>query len=491
MQRANNPKTSDRLNQVLTVAQMRDSEQALIDAGISVDALMQSAGRGAGEWVRRAAAGRMVTVLCGPGNNGGDGYVIAQHLLEHGNPVRVVPAREPATDAARNARTRYRGPLLAADARSDALQQAWGDRVLVDCLFGSGLTRALPDDLANLLGALAASHKHRIAIDVPSGIESDSGAALNPGLPAWDLTLALGAWKFAHWTLPAPERMGATMGMLKLVDIGVAAMPGAARVLARTSIEVPPIDAHKYTRGLAAVVGGAMPGASLLAADAAMHAGAGYVKLVAPERPDGMPHDLVFAAAADAASMMRELSDRRTAAALIGPGLGRDRRALTLLSALLASRLLAVIDADALMLLSPGLLPRRAGGLLLTPHEGEMAALENRFGLPSDAPRPVRALALARLAKAVVLFKGPDSMIAAPDGTLILSPRAPSWLSVAGSGDVLSGIALGRLAVTRDPLRAAQEALWLHGEAARIAGPAFTASQLADTVQAAIARGLA
>ena len=469
-----------RLNQVLSVAQMREGEQALIDSGTSVDTLMQIAGRGAGEWVRRVAAGRMVTVLCGPGNNGGDGYVIAQALLEHGNPVQLVPAREPATDAARTARAQYRGSVLAADARPHS-------DVLVDCLFGSGLTRALPDDLAAQLCALVASHKHRIAIDVPSGIESDTGAALNPGLPNWDLTVALGAWKFAHWTLPA----AATMGMLKLVDIGVAAMPGAARVLSRPSIEAPPIDAHKYTRGLAAVVGGAMPGAPLLAADAAMHGGAGYVKLLAPQRPDGMPHDLVFAAAADAASMMRELSDRRTAAALIGPGLGRDERARMRLSALLASRLLAVIDADALMLLSPGLLPRRAGELLLTPHDGEMVALEHRFGLPSDAPRAVRALALARLAKAVVLFKGPDSVIAAPDGSVILSPRAPSWLSVAGSGDVLAGIALGRLAATRDPLRAAQEALWLHGEAARIAGPAFTASQLADSVRAAITRGLA
>ena len=479
----------ERLNQVLTVAQMRDAEHALIDAGTSVDALMQSAGRGAGEWVRRVAAGRTVTVLCGPGNNGGDGYVIAQALLEHGNPVQVVPAREPATDAARNARARYRGPVLAGDARPHG-------EVLVDCLFGSGLTRALPDDLATQLGALAASHKHRIAIDVPSGIESDNGAALNPGLPMWDLTIALGAWKFAHWAISARAGMGATMNMLKLVDIGVADVPGAARVLARPAIEVPPVDAHKYTRGLAVVVGGAMPGAPLLAADAAMHAGAGYVKLIAPERPNGMPHDLVCVTAPDAAALQDELSDKRIAAVLVGPGLGRDDAAKARLVAVLNSISPAVIDADALMLLSPGLLPRRAGELLLTPHEGEMAALENRFGLPSNAPRPVRALALARLARAVVLFKGPDSVIATPDGTLILSPRAPSWLSVAGSGDVLAGIALGRLAVTRDPLRAAQEALWLHGEAARIAGPAFTASQLAGTVQAAIgqatiARGLA
>jgi hydroxyethylthiazole kinase-like uncharacterized protein yjeF len=474
------PRETDRLTQVLTVVQMRDAEAAVIDAGTSVDALMQTAGRGAGEWVRRMAAGRPVTVLCGPGNNGGDGYVIAQHLVEHGNPVQVLPAREPTTDAARTARALYRGPVLAADARPH------GD-LLVDCLFGSGLTRALPDDLANLLGWLAASHKHGIAIDLPSGIDSDSGAALNPGLPTWDLTVALGAWKFAHWSLPACTAMGA----LKLVDIGVAEVPDAARVLQRPVIEPPAFDAHKYTRGLACVVAGIMPGAALLAAESTMRSGAGYVKLIAPERIEGMPHDLVFAPAGDAASMMRTLADRRTTAALIGPGLGREERARMKLSALLASRLLAVIDADALMLLSPGLLPRRIGGLVLTPHEGEMVALENRFGLPSDAPRPARALALAQLAKAVVMFKGPDTVIAGPDGTLLIAPRAPSWLSVAGTGDVLAGITLGRLAVTRDPLRAACEAVWLHGEAARLAGPAFTASRLAEAVPGAMARGLA
>jgi hydroxyethylthiazole kinase-like uncharacterized protein yjeF len=474
------PRETERLTQVLTVAQMRDAEAALIDAGSSVDALMQIAGRGAGEWVRRVAAGRMVTVLCGPGNNGGDGYVIAQHLLEHGDPVQVVPAREPATDAARNARALYRGPMLAADVRPA------GD-VLVDCLFGSGLTRALPDDLAGQLGALAAGHHHRIAIDVPSGIESDTGLALNPGLPAWDLTVALGAWKFAHWTMPACT----TMGEPKLVDIGVAQVPGAARVLQRPVIEAPTAHAHKYTRGLACVIAGAMPGASLLAADATMRSGAGYVKLIALDRIEGMPHDLVLAPASDVASMMRTLADRRIAAALIGPGLGRDERARDTVAALLGSTLPAVVDADALMVLLPDLLPRRIGGLVLTPHEGEMVALENRFGLPSDASRPARALALARLTRAVVVFKGPDTVIAGSDGAMLLAPRASSWLSVAGSGDVLAGITLGRLAVTRDPLSAACEAVWLHGEAARLAGPAFTASRLAEAVSGAMVRGLA
>ena len=487
MPRANESDTDERLNQVLTVAQMREAEAALINAGTSVDTLMQTAGRGAGEWVRRFAAGRPITMLCGPGNNGGDGYVIAQHLIEHGNPVQVVSALEPATDAARKVRGLYRGPVLAGDALLHALQQAEGDRVLVDCLFGSGLTRALPEEVARQLGALAAGHKHRIAIDLPSGIESDSGATLNPDLPKYDVTIALGAWKFAHLAQPA----AAAMGMLKLVDIGVVPVPGAARVLARPQIEAPPVNAHKYTRGLVAVIGGAMPGAPLLSAKAAMRAGAGYVKLLAPQRVEGLPPDLVFMPVLDAGAMLRELADRRTSAVLIGPGQGRDERARTRLAALLASRLPAVIDADALMLLSPGLLPRRLGGLILTPHDGEMAALENRFGLPGDPTRPERARALAQLVQAVVVFKGPQSIIAAPNGTVLIAPSAPSWLSVAGSGDVLAGIMVARLAVTCNTLRAAQEALWLHGEAARLAGPAFTASQLVDAVRGAMASGLA
>ncbi|OYZ40060.1 MAG: hypothetical protein B7Y31_07110 [Novosphingobium sp. 16-62-11] len=145
------------MRQVLTVAQMRAAEDDLISAGTSVDALMQQAGRGAGEWVRRIAGGGSVTVLCGPGNNGGDGWVIAEYLREHGNAVRVIAAREPATEAARTAKSLYSGEVRNADA------DVSGD-VFVDCLFGSGLTRVLPEDLAALLDRLAAGHRHRIEI---------------------------------------------------------------------------------------------------------------------------------------------------------------------------------------------------------------------------------------------------------------------------------------------------------------------------------------
>ena len=451
---------------------MRDAEQALIDAGSSVEALMDVAGRGAGEWVWRLSGGRPVTVLCGPGNNGGDGWVIAETIRERGGDVAVISPREPGTDAARNARSHFRGTVI------DAASSRHGE-VFVDCLFGSGLTRALPGQWVDLIARLARHHHAAVAIDLPSGVESDSGAALNDGLPRYDLTVALGAWKFAHWTMPGM----ALMGERRLVEIGCEALPGSARLLARPGLSAPAIFAHKYTRGLLGIVAGAMPGAALLSAKAAMHGGAGYVKLLG--EVGSVPPELV----GETGPLAKSLEDKRISAVLVGPGLGRDNQAKVRLHAVLAAEHPAVIDADALTLLGPtdALLPNA----VLTPHEGELAALEKSFGLSGTGLRRDRALAVARATGAVVLLKGADSLIAAPDGTIILAPAAPSWLSVAGSGDVLAGILASRLAVHGDPLRAAEEALWLHGDAARLASPAFTAGQLGDAVQRAFAGALA
>ena len=460
-------------DQILTVAQMQAAEAALIDAGTGVETLMRIAGRGAAEWVWRMSGGRAVTVLCGPGNNGGDGWVLAEAIRERGGEVAVISPKESTTDAAKSARSRYRGAVL------DAGAPRHGD-VFVDCLFGSGLNRALPDELVSLLARLARSHHHAVAVDLPSGVSSDDGALLNPGLPHYDLTIALGAWKFAHWTMPAAERMGTR----RLVDIGCAAVDGAVRLARAPNLDPPAVDAHKYTRGLLGIVAGAMPGATLLAAKAAMHGGAGYVKLLA-DREVAAPPELV----ADCAGLAESIADRRFAALLVGPGLGRDANARERLDAVLVAHLPTVLDADALMLLRRDDAP--LSDTALTPHMGELAALERAFGLHGEAPRRDRALAVARASGAVVLLKGPDSLIAAPDGTLVLAPPAPSWLSVAGSGDVLAGILASRLAVHREPLRGAEEALWLHGEAARLAGPAFTAGQLSDRVQGAVASALA
>jgi len=246
-------------------------------------------------------------------------------------------------------------------------------------------------------------------------------------------------------------------------------------------LSAPAADSHKYRRGLLAIVAGAMPGASLLAASAAQRAGAGYVKLLAPAADPRTPPDVVT----DTAHLAEALADARIAAVLVGPGLGRDAAAAEALAAALKQSRALVVDADALMLLGPAMLPE--GRLILaTPHDGELDTLCRAFGVIAEGRR-ARALALAKVSGMVVLAKGPDTCIAAPDGRLALAPPASSWLSVAGTGDVLAGIAASRLATGRDPFTAACEAVWLHGEAARRAGPAFTPSQLAERVADALA----
>lgn len=459
-------------SQVLTAEQMRAAEQALFDAGASVSDLMETAAGGAAEWIRRIAAGRAVTVLCGPGNNGGDGYVIARSLREAGNAVTVIAPLDPATEAAREAKARWNGPVGTSGG-------AQGE-VFVDCLFGSGLSRPLVPEHALLLRDLAARHRLRVAVDLPSGIATDSGAVLNEKLPAFDLTLALGAWKFAHWSLPVRLHMG----QLRLVPIGIAPVAGAAQLIPRPRIRVPAPDSHKYRRGLMGIVGGAMPGASLLAARAAQHAGAGYVKLLAREADPRTPPDIVT----DTAALAEALADARLAAVLVGPGLGRDETARAMLAETLMRARALVIDADALMLLAPAMLAE-GKPVLATPHDGELETLCRSFGVIAEGRR-ARALALARVSGMVVLAKGPDTCIAAPDGRLALAPPAPSWLSVAGTGDVLAGIAASRMAAGEDPFAAACEAVWLHSEAARRCGAAFTPSQLAETVQEALAAAL-
>jgi hydroxyethylthiazole kinase-like uncharacterized protein yjeF len=459
--------------QVLTAAQMRAAEGELVDRGISVDALMQRAGRGAADWIWRIAAGQRVTVLCGPGNNGGDGYVIAETLRQRGLRVHVVAAHAPATDAARNAAEAWRGETISEP-------PAHGD-VLLDCLFGSGLTRALSQEDEALLVQLVASHDFAVAIDLPSGIATDTGDLLG-AIPQFDLTLALGSWKPAHFLMPARSRMG----QMRRVDIGIEPVAAAARVYPRPLFVPPPADAHKYRRGLVGVVAGAMPGAALLAAEAAMRGGAGYVKLLSPNFERNAPPGLVI----ENGPLERVLRDERWSALVIGPGLGRGEVARDRLSMVLDRRLPTVIDADALHVLDDDLIegvdPTR---LLVTPHQGELAALCSTFGIRAQGKLSA-ARELAETTGLTVLAKGPDNILVSPDGRAAFFPAAPSWLSTAGTGDVLAGIAASRFASTGDPFDAAGEAVWLHSEAARRAGTTFTADDLSNIVSTAYARFL-
>jgi hydroxyethylthiazole kinase-like uncharacterized protein yjeF len=432
---------------------------------------MEIAGAGAADWVRRVAADRPVTVLCGPGNNGGDGYVIARELMRRGAKITVIAPLEPTTEAAIAARHAYSG----------LIEEHGHGGVLVDCLFGSGLTRALSSGLFALLDREAGRHAARIAVDVPSGIDSDTGAPLNEGLPVYDLTIALGAWKPAHAQMPAM----AAMGEIRLVPIGVAEVAGAARIVGRPPQSAPSRDAHKYTRGLVLVVEGPMTGAALLACQGAMHAGAGAVRLSTSRLHPAVPPDVVI----KGGPLSELLQDERTGAVVAGPGLGRDDAARGRLHEILAARLPSVVDADALALLTPEALASFDAPLVLTPHAGEMKALAKNFGL-NEQSKIAQALERARTARAVVISKGPDTVLAAPDGRVGFLRSPTSWLSVGGSGDVLAGIVAARLAATGDAYRAACEGAWLHCEAGRLAGPAFLASELAQRVSQAYATAL-
>lgn len=461
-------RNSDHLRQVLTVAQMQAVEQALVDAGVSVDELMQRAGKGAAEWVWRISGGRPVTVLCGPGNNGGDGYVIAAEIARRGGAVRVVAPVPPKSEAARKAAAAYRGQTVSEPDKT-------GGEVLVDCLFGSGLSRPLSAEHRALLRRLRLEHAHSVAIDVPSGVDADTGE-WPEGMAAWDCTLALGAWKRAHWSGGA----AAKCGTLRLVDIGIADAGAAERVSAKPVLARPAWDAHKYRRGLVGIVPGAMPGASVLAARAAMGAGAGYVKLLADGPTAAPPPDLVL----ETGDLARLLADDRLGAVLIGPGLGRDAVARRRLDAALCSARPLVLDADALYLLDDDLLEGSdASQMIVTPHDGELAKLCDCFGIDATDKRE-RAAALYQRTGLTVLAKGPDTLLANEFG-IAYFPQGSSWLSVAGSGDVLAGIIASRLAGGADPATAAREGVWLHHEAARVAGVAFSASALAQSVPSA------
>ncbi|MEC3911208.1 NAD(P)H-hydrate dehydratase [Sphingobium sp. CR2-8] len=453
---------------ILTAAQMRAAEQAAFAAGTDAYDLMERASAAAADIIWRAGHRRDALVLCGPGNNGGDGYVIARRLRERGVPVRIAALGESRTASALRARAAWGGSV-------DDMMTAYPASQLIDALFGIGLTRGLDDAMVARLCYLANTATISHAVDVPSGVDSDSGALLS-ALPRFGTCIALGAYKPAHLLYPA----AAHMGRLVLADIGID-LPSQVHRLDAPILSAPSVDAHKYTRGLVTVVGGEMSGAAMLAAAAAAHAGAGMVRLVTDDVRPLSPHAIVRQQHGG-----DSFSDPRIGALLVGPGLGRSTTARARLSAALNAGHPLVLDADALTLLGETSARTLPKGAIVTPHEGEFQRL---FGaLPGS--KIDRALAAARASGSVVIYKGADSVIAAPDGRVAVATGASSWLSTAGTGDVLAGIAAARLAVTGDPFRAACEAVWLHGDAARRAGAAFVADDLLTTLPAAIAARL-
>ncbi len=436
---------------ILTAGEMRAAEAAAIAAGTPVETLMEQAGRAAAEAIRRYAGPLPALVLCGPGNNGGDGYVIARELRARGVAVRVAALGAPKGGAALAACDSWGGPV-------EPLAAAKGAALLVDALFGTGLGRPLDGAAAQRLIDLAAQAEVRVAVDLPSGVATDDGRLLSP-VPDCDLTITFQTLKPSHLLQPAARHMG----RIVVADIGIAA---ASRLheIGRPDIRPPGPDDHKYRRGYVVVLAGEMPGAGALAAAAALRAGAGYVRLIGAAIA-GLPKAIVQGPG-DPAEL---LADPRIGAVALGPGLGGGAAAERLLDMAIASGRPLVLDADAL---------RVRPNAILTPHEGEFARLfPDLSGSKVD-----KARAAAAASGSVVVYKGADTVVAAPDGRAAIAPPASPWLASAGTGDVLAGIIAARLAALGDPFAAACEAVWLHARAAGRAGPGLTADDLVQNL---------
>ena len=460
--------TRPTLPPVLDAAETRAAEAA---TGIAALDLMERAGMLAARAIVAFAAPRSAVVVCGTGNNGGDGYVVARHLAAAGVAVTVAATGAPATPAAAAMRARWGGV--------SALAEAPPAVVLVDAVLGIGRTRPLEPDVARALARLAVNARV-VALDVPSGLDADDGTGDSP---AAGLTVAFGSLKPAH--LLAAPRCG------RVVVAGLGFDTGGARLFATMPPPplIPAADSHKYARGAVIVLGGrpGHGGAARLAAHAAVRAGAGLALIACPTAAiaeNAARLDAIMVGAADdGAAVAAHLARQRFAAGVAGPGLADDRDRV---AALMASGLPLVLDAGVFTMFAGdavGLAARRTGPLVLTPHDGEFVRL---FGeLPGTRLDRVRAAA-ARVG-AVVLLKGAATVIAAPDGRAAINVHATPWLATAGSGDVLSGVVAALLAQGFEAFDAACAGAWLHGDAGRRAGAGSTADDLPAAVGRAVA----
>lgn len=467
---------------LLTVEEMYRADQLAMAAGTPGLQLMEAAGCAVAREVRRRFGPCRVAVLCGPGNNGGDGFVAARHLMRAGYAVRLGLLGDVGRltgDCAAMA-AMWDGPVEAMDA-------ALLDRadVVVDALFGAGLARPLEGAALAVVEGIGRRGLPTIAVDVPSGVDGNTGAVRGGAVSAV-ATVTFFRGKPGHLLLPGRSRCGtvvvADIGIPDQVLSTITPLTHAnAPELWRSYFPWPCPDGHKYARGHAVVVGGGeMTGAARLAARAARRAGAGLVTIAAPSSAlpvyrAGDPGNIVT----DLDQFDDLLADKRKNAVLVGPGGGLGESMRKLVGMALGADKACVLDADALTAFADN--PRRLFGdlsprVLLTPHDGEFHRV---FGdLPGS--RLDRARAAAKACGAVVLLKGPDTVIAHPDGRATINANAPEWLATAGAGDVLSGIAIGLMAAGMEAFAAGCAAAWLHGEAANSFGPGLIAEDLSD-----------
>ena len=486
--------------ELLTPAEVGEADRLAIAGGTAGIDLMENAGRA----VADAAARRFphgapqVRVVAGPGNNGGDGFVAARILADRGFPVRVLLLGDRSRlkgDAAEAAR-RWHGPTEPATPQALA-----GAELIVDALFGAGLDRPVEGEARALIEAMNAAGAPIVAVDLPSGIDGNSGRMLAAAVRAAE-TVTFFRRKPGHLLLPGLLHCGP----VEVADIGIPSsvldvirprLLANAPSLWAATFPVPKVDGHKYSRGHAVVMSGglASTGAARLAAIGALRAGAGLVTIASP------PDALAVNAAGNLSIMVRQadgatglsalLADRRLNAAVLGPGGGVGASLRDLVLAALGAECAVVLDADALTSFAEApktlfsAIGKRRPATVLTPHDGEFARLFKNISREADqTSKYARARQAAAASGAIVVLKGADTVVAAPDGRASIAENAPPWLATGGSGDVLAGMVAGLLAQGMPAFEAASAAVWLHGEAGNEVGPGLIAEDIPDALRA-------
>lgn len=487
--------------EILTVAEMTAADQAAIAGGTSGFALMRSAGQAVAEVAEAMAERGRIVVVAGRGNNGGDGFIAAAELAARGRDVSVILlcARATLKGDAALASAEWKGEVLPCDPA--ALGQP---NLIIDALFGAGLNRAVKGDPFAMIKAMNASGAPILSVDLPSGINGDTGEVMGIAVEA-SATVTFFRRKPGHLLLPGRIHCGE----VEVADLGIDTdvldvfEPKTFENVPDLWADIfpsPQADGHKYARGHAVVVSGDLTstGAARLSARAALRAGAGLVTVASPRDA------LSVNAAALTAVMVREtetaqqfadlLTDKRLNACVIGPASGVGARTRDMVLAALSAQWSVVLDADALtsfaddpQALFAAIKNRNDPQVILTPHDGEFARLFS--ALQSARPHSSK-LERARLAAsqsgAVVLLKGADTVIAAPDGRAAITANAPPWLATAGSGDVLAGITGGMLAQRVPAFEAACIGAWMHGEAGQEFGPGLIAEDLPEALPAVL-----
>jgi ADP-dependent NAD(P)H-hydrate dehydratase / NAD(P)H-hydrate epimerase len=485
--------------EVLTSSEMERADRLTIAAGTPGFALMLSAGQAVAQAAQDLVEEGPILVVAGPGNNGGDGFVAAAELAAQGREVSVslMCERDALKGEAASAAKGWKYPVL------PFTPQAIGKPALIiDALFGAGLSRAVTGEAHDMIAAINANGARVIAVDLPSGVNGSTAAVMGIAVRATE-TITFFRKKPAHLLLPGRLYCG----RVRVADIGIhASVLDEIRPQAfentpqfwRKSFPVPRAEAHKYVRGHVLAVSGdlAATGAARMAARAALRAGAGLVTLASPRDA------LVVNAAALTAVMVRpvdtaiefaeQLSDKRFNACVIGPGAGIGERSRDFVHNALSVQRALVLDADALTSfadapehLFAAIKSAPEGQVVLTPHEGEFPRLFSDLSNKRPGRSKLeRVRAAAERSGAVVLLKGPDTTVAAPDGRATIAANAPPWLATAGAGDVLSGIIAGLMAQGVTAFEAASIGVWMHGEAGREAGPGLIAEDLPEVLPA-------